>query len=234
MADLLKRITQAWGYENQFDDYQKLLPKCFSFPLGLLSDSSICNQQIQKRAKDLFYHLSLIEQAVSDGSWRVILPHSRLCLMLGDHYYSSQANDPHWNCSTELYANTDQNTKALKQKLDEHLVNVEKAAKDMVKLLPHFESEPLFATELSALTAKPNTPKRFRWQDKAVRKILQWRETTEDKQSLRFILTLGLRTLTLQTGDEYKERLKLTEGELAVLIGSKTIFELHQSGQQID
>ncbi|MCG6461312.1 type I-F CRISPR-associated helicase Cas3, partial [Vibrio parahaemolyticus] len=30
LADLLKRITQAWGYENQFDDYQKLLPKCFS------------------------------------------------------------------------------------------------------------------------------------------------------------------------------------------------------------
>ncbi|MCV5888628.1 hypothetical protein OFN71_36010, partial [Escherichia coli] len=73
LADLLKRVTPAWGYENQFDDYQKLLPKCFSFPLGLLSDSSIWNQQIQKRAKDLFHHLPLIEQAVSDGSWRVIL-----------------------------------------------------------------------------------------------------------------------------------------------------------------
>ncbi|MCV6022444.1 hypothetical protein OFO93_38660, partial [Escherichia coli] len=49
-----------------------------------------------------------------------------------------------------------------------------------------------------------------------------------------FILALGLRTLTLQTGDEYKQRLKLTEDDLAVLIGSKAIFELHQSGQQID
>ncbi|EGR3029539.1 type I-F CRISPR-associated helicase Cas3 [Vibrio parahaemolyticus] len=265
LADLLKRITQAWGYENQFDDYQKLLPKCFSFPLGLLSDSSIWNQQIQKRAKDLFHHLPLIEQAVSDGSWRVILHHARLCLMLGDHHYSSQPNDPLWNSSTELYANTDQNTKALKQKLDEHLVNVAKAANDMVKLLPHFESEPLSATELSALAAKPNTPKQFRWQDKAVRNILQWRDITEDKsngyfvvnmastgcgktmanakimqalsedkQSLRFILALGLRTLTLQTGDEYKQRLKLTEDDLAVLIGSKAIFELHQSGQQFD
>ncbi|MGL5408592.1 MAG: DEAD/DEAH box helicase family protein, partial [Shewanella sp.] len=155
--------------------------------------------------------------------------------------------------------------KARKQKLDEHLVNVAKVAVNTVKLLPFFESEPLKATELSELAPKANTPKAFRWQDKAVRKINEWREHTEDKsqgyfvvnmastgcgktianakimqalsddgESLRFILALGLRTLTLQTGDEYKERLKLQESDLAVLIGSKAISELHKSGKTVE
>jgi CRISPR-associated endonuclease/helicase Cas3 len=265
LADLLRKITQDWGYENQFEDYRQLLPKCLAFPLGLLSDSQHWLSELQRRAKDLLHYLPLIEQAMRDGSWRVILHHARLCLMLGDHFYSSQENDPQWQTPIELYANTDRQTKALKQKLDEHLVNVAKVAVNTAKLLPFFESEPLKATELDELSPKANTPKAFRWQDKAVSKIRQWREQTEDKsqgyfvvnmastgcgktmanakimqalsddgQSLRFILALGLRTLTLQTGDEYKERLKLQESDLAVLIGSKAIYELHQSGNQID
>ena len=265
LEELLARITPAWGYENRFDEYNALLPKCFEFPLGLLSNSSIWLAELKRRAKDLLHHLPFLEQAMNDGSWRGILHHARLCLMLGDHYYSSQPNDHQWKTSIELYANTDPTTKARKQKLDEHLVNVAKIAVNTVKLLPFFESEPLKATELSELAPKANTPKAFRWQDKAVRKINEWREHTEDKsqgyfvvnmastgcgktianakimqalsedgESLRFILALGLRTLTLQTGDEYKERLKLQESDLAVLIGSKAISELHKSGKMVE
>lgn len=265
LEELLARITPAWGYENRFDEYNALLPKCFEFPLGLLSNSLIWLTELKRRAKDLLHHLPLLEQSMNDGSWRGLLHHARLCLMLGDHYYSSQPNDHQWKTSIELYANTDPTTKARKQKLDEHLVNVAKVAVNTVKLLPFFESEPLKATELRELAPKANTPKAFRWQDKAVRKINAWREHTEDKtqgyfvvnmastgcgktianakimqalsedgESLRFILALGLRTLTLQTGDEYKERLKLQESDLAVLIGSKAISELHKSGKKVE
>ncbi len=51
---------------------------------------------------------------------------------------------------------------------------------------------------------------------------------SRDRDSLQYTLALGLRTLTLQTGDEYKERLGLDETELAVLIGSKAITTLHR------
>ncbi len=265
LASLLARITQAWGYENRSEDYDTLLPKCFAFPLGLLSNSNVWLTELQNRAKDLLHYLPLLELAVSDGSWRVILHHARLCLMLGDHYYSSQANDPQWQISSKLYANTDPKTKALKQKLDEHLVNVAKVTVNTVKLLPFFESEPLKSTDIAELAPKATTPKTFRWQDKGVRRIVEWREHTEDKsqgyfvvnmastgcgktianakimkalsedgESLRFVLALGLRTLTLQTGDEYKQRLKLNNSDLAVLIGSKSIYELHKSGREID
>lgn len=265
LNSLLSKISPDWGYENRFEDYQTLLTKCLQFPKGLLSDSCRWISELKRCAKDLSHHLPMLEQAMNDGCWRLVLHHARLSLMLGDHYYSSQANDLQWKTDSELYANTDPSSKELKQKLDEHLVNVAQVTVNTVKLLPFFESEPLKATELTELAPKANTPKIFRWQDKAVRCVTQWRQETEDKsqgyfvvnmastgcgktianakvmqafsedgESLRFILALGLRTLTLQTGDEYKERLKLKESDLAVLIGSKAIYELHQSGKKID
>ncbi|KNC32457.1 hypothetical protein FF38_07996 [Lucilia cuprina] len=53
---------------------------------------------------------------------------------------------------------------------------------------------------------------------------------SEDKHSMRFILALGLRTLTLQTGDEYRDRLGIKDDNLAVLIGSKAVLALHKEG----
>jgi len=44
----------------------------------------------------------------------------------------------------------------------------------------------------------------------------------------RFSVALGLRTLTLQTGDALKKHLKLSYSELAVLIGSQAVKDLHQ------
>jgi CRISPR-associated endonuclease/helicase Cas3 len=56
-------------------------------------------------------------------------------------------------------------------------------------------------------------------------KIMQ--ALSKDGQSLRYILALGLRTLTLQTGDSYRHDIGLSNDELAVLIGSKAVQELH-------
>jgi CRISPR-associated endonuclease/helicase Cas3 len=60
------------------------------------------------------------------------------------------------------------------------------------------------------------------------------RALSKDGDSLRYVLALGLRTLTLQTGDEYRERIGLDETELAVLIGSKAVTELHYRNKTCD
>ena len=60
-------------------------------------------------------------------------------------------------------------------------------------------------------------------------KIMQ--AISEDGEGLRYVLALGLRTLTLQTGDEYRNRVGLDKDELAVLIGSAAFKELHQQKQ---
>jgi CRISPR-associated endonuclease/helicase Cas3 len=54
------------------------------------------------------------------------------------------------------------------------------------------------------------------------------RSLSDNGESLRYILALGLRTLTLQTGDEYRHNIGLKNDELAVLIGSAAVSELHE------
>ncbi len=52
---------------------------------------------------------------------------------------------------------------------------------------------------------------------------------------VRFSVALGLRTLTLQTGREYREKLGLTKEELAIAVGGtavKQLFENEQSKQE--
>jgi CRISPR-associated endonuclease/helicase Cas3 len=254
---VLKRITQEWGYENKQDEqeYQKRVKNCFEFPNGFLSQSNEWLKQVKRWSHSLLQCLPLIESAMHDGSYRLVLHHARLCLMLGDHFYSSQDAAKHWKDSTGLFANTDRDTGEFKQKLDEHLVGVARNALNTVHLLPAFEQEPPVATDIQVL--RQASPSDFQWQDKAVTKITQWKKQQDKKtvgffavnmastgcgktfanakvmralsvdgKSLRYILALGLRTLTLQTGDEYRDRIGLTKAQLAVLIGSRAVAEL--------
>ena len=265
---LLKVITQKWGYENKFDDFAKNLSRCFAYPQSLPCESRKWLRYAKRSAKKLLGCLDLLEKSIADGSWRLILHHARLALMLGDHYHSSQDADARWQDELDLYANTDRVTKKRKQKLDEHLVGVAKQAVRNVHLLPAFEgkhAELQRAYDVKVL--KQKSPVKFRWQDKAVAEINTWREQqgkkldgshfgffavnmastgkgktfanakimralSIDQESLRYILALGLRTLTLQTGDEYRERIGLGDDELAILIGSRAVLELHIKNKQ--
>lgn len=257
---MLKRITQAWGYENKQDEqaYQKRVKNCFEFPNGLLTQSNEWLKQVKRWSNSLMSNLPLLESALQDGSYRLVLHHARLCLMLGDHFYSSQDAAKSWKNTTELFANTDRETSEFKQKLDEHLVGVARNALNTAHLLPAFEQEPPVATDIQVL--RKASPTAFQWQDKAVTKINEWKKQQDKKatgffavnmastgcgktfanakvmralsidgKSLRYILALGLRTLTLQTGDEYRDRIGLTKAQLAVLIGSRAVAELHNS-----
>jgi len=256
LSSILKRVSHSWGYENRQNEqeYNERLNDCFRFSNGFLSQSSPWTKQLKKWAQRLLDCLPEIEQSMSDGSHRLILHHARLCLMLGDHFYSSQMADKSWQDTTGLFANTD--GKAFKQKLDEHLVSVAKNALLTAHLLPRFEHDPPEAQGIISL--KKASPKTFEWQDKAVDKIKAGRKQqvkskygffavnmastgcgktvanakimralSSDGDSLRYILALGLRTLTLQTGDEYRQRIGLDNSELAVLIGSRAVMELH-------
>ena len=54
------------------------------------------------------------------------------------------------------------------------------------------------------------------------------RSVSDNGDSLRYTLALGLRTLTLQTGDAYREKLGLDSSELGIIVGSKAIQELYE------
>lgn len=108
LADMMKFIEQYWGYENKYDEreFNQRLGMCFEFPNGLLSASPTWTQAIKQAAIHLKQQLPLFQQAMADGSWKIIASHARLCLMLADHNYSSKEMDPQWKSETPLYANT--------------------------------------------------------------------------------------------------------------------------------
>jgi CRISPR-associated endonuclease/helicase Cas3 len=256
---LLSAITADFGYQNSSD-----ISECLIFPNGLPNQSQQWLKDTKKWATKTALCEALAKSAVENGAWRLVLHHARLALMLGDHFYSSQDADKNWRSKINLFANTDKNTHKLKQKLDEHLVGVVENALKTAHLLPQFESELPFVSDIRAL--KKKSPPHFFWQDVAVTKIKAWRESeatqqlaqfgffavnmastgkgktfanakimralSPDFESLRYVLALGLRTLTLQTGDEYRNRIGLDSSELAVLIGSKAVMELHQQNKQ--
>lgn len=260
----LRQITQSWGYENRQEetDFAKRIEGCFEFPNGLMTESTLWIKDIKRWAAKLESLKPQIESFVIDKSIRLVLHHARLCLMLGDHHYSSQPQDQKWNSSVQLFANTDRTSKALKQKLDEHLVGVKKHALDVANLLPNIqrlENEAVTAVFNNTALRKQSTGD-YAWQQKAVNQIVAYRQQeliggafivnmastgcgktfanakimqalSPDGNSLRYVLALGLRTLTLQTGDEYRERVGLDSDELAVLIGSKAVIELHNAAK---
>ncbi|MFA7017932.1 MAG: type I-F CRISPR-associated helicase Cas3f [Sphaerochaetaceae bacterium] len=250
-------IKQDWGYWNLEPTHS-----CFSFPNGLPFNSKNWIMKIQKWATKASTHLSLFEQAVAINSIRPILYYSRLCLMFGDHLFSSMDADARWPKNLELYANTYTNGN-LKQRLDEHLLGVEREALSIAHLLPQFEHDLDCVKDVRALKRRALTNSPFYWQDKAVDKVINWKQNifgedtspkyglftvnmastgygktfanaklvralSKDGDSLRFVLALGLRTLTLQTGDEYRDRIGLDDTELAILIGSKAVENLHR------
>lgn len=264
---LLGFINADFGYANLWQDEQQArLAQCFIFDEGLPNQSKEWLKHAKKWANKLQGCLPLLEKSIADGSWRLVIHHAHLSLMLGDHHYSSQPADLKWCSEQPLYANTDRESGQLKQKLDEHLLGVTKAALNTAHLLPAFEDELPRVFDIKALKQK-STDKKYTWQDKAVEKISHWknelppaqkqqrqgffavnmastgcgktfanakvmRALSVDGESLRYVLALGLRSLTLQTGDEYRERICLDNSEMAVLIGSKAMLDLHQHNKQ--
>jgi CRISPR-associated endonuclease/helicase Cas3 len=199
---------------------------------------------------------------------RILLTLSRTALMLGDHEYSSKNESPTWKSDYQPYANsyskfrpvssanmTLRNVGDVRQKLDEHLVEVTAAAVLSVRLLPRIESS-MGTVQDNRPLCKPSKDSKFKWQNKAVETLREWHVASSKEKTgffavnmastgtgktfanakimnaispngLRFTLALGLRTLTLQTGDEYKSKLQLDPTELAILIGSAAVKTLH-------
>ena len=194
------------------------------------------------------------------GVFKSLIIYSHLCLVLADHYISSLKSENRQDevKKTFLWANT--RSTGYNQGLEEHLVRVCKQAVQIAHNLPYLSKNMEVVTDNKAL--KKKSPVQYRWQDKAVDEISLFRKenkkdtayfivnmastgcgktyanakimqaVSEKSSSLRYILALGLRSLTLQTGDEYKERIGLSDSELAVLIGSSTITALHNEEKE--
>ncbi|AKA22716.1 type I-F CRISPR-associated helicase Cas3f [Pseudomonas chlororaphis] len=158
-----------------------------------------------------------------------------------------------------LYANTHTDG-SLKQPLDEHLLGVARLSASIVHSLPGFERHlPRLARHRGL--KKRSASERFRWQDKASDAATSLRTQAfaegafivnmastgcgktlanarimyalaDPQLGMRCTFALGLRTLTLQTANSYRQDLHLAEDELAVRVGgsaSRALFDHFQA-----
>ena len=191
---------------------------------------------------------------------------SRMCLMIGDHIYSARVEKEKWQDKKyKVSANTDRDTGDLKQKLDEHLIGVSNYAMIFSKFLPSLRHN-LPAISRHRGFKKRSADSNFRWQDKAYELACSIKNRAfdhgffgvnmastgcgktfangrimyglaDENSGCRFNVALGLRTLTLQTGDALRERLNLQEEDLGILVGSQAarkLYEFEDDNEQND
>ncbi|XOZ32987.1 type I-F CRISPR-associated helicase Cas3f [Halomonadaceae bacterium KBTZ08] len=154
-----------------------------------------------------------------------------------------------------VFANTDRKTGAFNQPLDEHILGVMKTSMEIAHNLPGVERYlPRLGRHKGFRKRSSNS--RFRWQDHAFDLAESLRQKSQDQgffginmastgcgktlangrilyaladpnRGARFSIALGLRTLTLQTGQAYRQRLGLGEDELAIRVGGAANRVLH-------
>lgn len=183
-------------------------------------------------------------------------------MLADHHYSSlSDPKDRvHGDADYPLYANTLSKTGELCQRLDEHLMGVAKVSRAVSHHLTTLNDNlPRLGRHKGF--RKRSTAKRFRWQDHAFDLAEAIRDKADrhgffginmastgcgktlangrilyalanPNTGARFSVALGLRTLTLQTGQAYRDRLKLNDDELAVRVGgsaSRKLFEYYEA-----
>lgn len=143
---------------------------------------------------------------------------------------------------------------ALNQPLDEHLMGVERFTAQTVYSLPQIADDLPSITRIRALRQRSADP-RYQWQDTAYETASSVRATaaihgafivnmastgtgktmanakimyalSDSESGMRCAFALGLRTLTRQTGAEYRTRLGLTENEVATVAGGGSVNAL--------
>lgn len=158
-----------------------------------------------------------------------------------------------------IIANTNRETGKPNQKLDEHLIGVEIETASIVHSLSLLDRKLPRIARHKGFRQRSADP-RFRWQDEAFDLAASLRLQTSTQGffginmastgkgktlangrimyalaspeiGARFSIALGLRTLTLQTGDAYRQRLGLGADDLAVLVGGRSVRELHEHGR---
>ncbi|KLV03796.1 hypothetical protein ABT56_17640 [Photobacterium aquae] len=245
-------------HSDKFSEQEKI--DNITFPFGTPMRSFKWRSKAKELSLRALNQTNLTEYASLNKAFP--LHTARMALMLADHTYSSGEASAHWqDREYHAFANTDRESGKLKQQLDEHCVGVAHNAYRLVRTLPKLRSIMPAITNHKGFKRR-STVNKFRWQDKAYDCACSIAEHTEhqgffginmastgqgktfanarimyglsnSQHGCRFSVALGLRTLTLQTGDALQQRLTLDSDDIAVHIGSQAVKELFYSQKHI-
>ena len=252
-------ITAAWNERVEPAAQEEIVPY-WTFPHGLPVTTKAWRERAHRISRQLsavrFITPPLDSPYVMHlARMTLMLADHHYSSLTGDGRLSGK-----W--SLPLYANTANvnGKRQLSQPLEEHLLGVTRATGEIAHRLPDMVKAMSGITGHKGFKARSKNP-RFRWQDKAYDLAVGLREKSqrqgffginmastgcgktiangrifyglsEPEIGARFSIALGLRTLTLQTGQAYRERLGLGSDDLAIRVGgaaSRALFEHQQS-----
>lgn len=251
---LVNQLNASWNSLNHEKTWSaQALQNSWVFPAGTPLRSQTWREKARQIAKRIKNAPGFSQWGAMDQ--RFTLHMARFSLMLADHYYSSGAARVKWQDPDYLvWANSDRATRAPKQRVDEHLCGVAHHALLIGRQLMRARASLPAITRHNGFRERVGDP-RFQWQNRAWDCTVALREQSRDagffgvnmastgcgktfanarimyalsdeQEGCRFTIALGLRTLTLQTGEALQARLKLDDDDLAVLIGSQAVTRL--------
>ena len=164
----LKSIVPGWGYVHVLDE--KSLRKTWKIQeKDLPCFSHAWRERVTRVARKMLGRQDVFSTDWLDNTYAIHV--SRLGLMLADHVYSALSNQQGRVCGDPAYkpyANTNRQTGELRQKLDEHLIGVERLSSRLLWRLGRLrETLPVVGPLSSRRFRKRSEGTRFRWQDKA-------------------------------------------------------------------
>lgn len=256
----LTDLDAQWNQRTDETDPEQIRPYwTFHAPLPVVTER--WRRQAARYAQRLLQRLDRAADGWLQNPWVLHLARLSL-MLADHHYSSltDPAQRLRGERGYPLFANTNRKTGQLCQPLDEHLLGVAKASASVSHHLPTLaQSLPRLARHKGF--RRRSKIARFRWQDRAFDLAEGLRDKSQrqgffginmastgcgktlangrilyalarPEQGARFAIALGLRTLTLQTGRVYRERLGLGDDELAVRVGgsaSRRLYEYYES-----
>ncbi|GEN27840.1 type I-F CRISPR-associated helicase Cas3 [Halovibrio variabilis] len=259
LPTLPRDITAAWN-ERVEPALEKEIAPYWRFPHGLPVTEITWRERAQRLARQLGEFHSDVPPL--ESPYVMHLARMALMLADHHYSSLTGAGRISGPWEKVLYANTAtvNGKRQMSQPLTEHLLGVTRAVGEITHRLPDMVKAMSGIAGHKGFKARSKNP-RFRWQDKAYDLAVGLREKSrsqgffginmastgcgktiangriiyglsEPDLGARFSIALGLRTLTLQTGQAYRERLGLGSDDLAVRVGgsaSRALFEHQQS-----
>jgi len=252
-----KRFKATWNSYNCEDEWKNEIIDVGVFPYGTPVRSEKWRNRAKIIAKRALNHNQIFEPT-NWFQDRFSMHMCRALLMLSDHFFSGEdSKQSDQKNSERAFANTvDGERGVLKQELDEHNIGVAKSAFLIAKMIPRLRDSLPSITRHKGVK-KRSSDSRFGWQDKSYDLAQSLKQSSQSKgffgvnlastgcgktlanarimyglsneaEGCRFSVALGLRALTLQTGDALKQRLTLNSEDIAVVIGSSAFQKLHE------
>lgn len=260
LIDLPGNIQADWNQRNEGADPKAIKPYwTFSKPLPVIT--SKWRTQAAKYATSLLERQDNEPRGWLANTYVMHLARLSL-MLADHHYSSLTASADRVTGDKDylLYANTIRKTGELCQKLDEHLLGVAKVSREVSYHLTTLTNNLPRLARHKGFRQRSKDP-RYRWQDRAFDLAEGIREQADNQgffginmastgcgktlangrilyalanpaKGARFSIALGLRTLTLQTGQAYRDRLNLNDDDLAVRVGgsaSRKLFEHYEA-----